>query len=108
SGGSPNSGATCSTVSAVPSCTATLADLTTRRCEASTPAACHSSPGRSGATTVTSPSLTHAAGPPPTPTASCSGLGDAAGGGGGSPASSADTRRTSSATRPAFHSVHAA
>ena len=40
------------------------AERTTMRCAASTPAALHSSPGRSGATTVTAPPLTRMAPPP--------------------------------------------
>ena len=45
-------------------CEVAFAERTASRCEASTPAACHSSPGRSGATMVTSEPVSRAAGAP--------------------------------------------
>ena len=107
SGGSPNSGSTSNTDTAVTPTEVALALRTASRCEASTPAARHSRPGRSGATTVTSEPHTIAAGPPSAASASWSSR-SGAGCGIGSPSSTASTRRTRSATRVAFQSFQAA
>src|SRR3984957_15320471 len=107
SGGSPYSGTTLNTVTAVSPTAVALAPRTVSRCEASTPAARQSRPGRSSATTVTSLPSTIAAGPPSATSASWSSR-SAAGSGIGSPSSTALTRRTRSATSPAFQSFQAA
>ncbi len=72
SGGSPYSGTTLNTVTAVSPTAVALAPRTVSRCEASTPAARQSRPGRSSATTVTSLPSTIAAGPPSATSASWS------------------------------------
>ena len=88
-------------------CEVAFAERTASRCEASTPAACHSSPGRSGATMVTSEPFSRAAGAPSSASAAWSGR-SGSGSAGTSPASRDSTRRTRSPTRPSFQSFQAA